>query len=285
MIRPRLLAILIVLVGILSGCEKSEQSTEEIRPPSAQDNVFVLSQSFEMPGLDRTRKIRVYLPPGYDNESSRYPVMYMHDAQNLFDDATSYAGEWKVDETLNKLAKTHGLKLIVVGIDNGQDKRLTELSAWDHPEYGNAEGKQYLAFITEVIKPFIDAEYRTKPDATNTAIMGSSMGGLMSFYAIYSHPEIFTKAGIFSPSFWYSPDVFEFAQSSQLPNSARLDFLVGTEEGGEIVKDMRKMVSITKNAGHPIRNIKSRVVDGAGHNEAFWASEFADSVLWLFREE
>jgi len=278
-------AFILVVLSTILGCDTKPQKTTEGRVPSAQQNVKILSNSFSMTGLDRTRKVRIYLPPEYDSSENHYPVIYMHDAQNLFDDATAYSGEWKVDEILNGLAKSHQLNLIVVGIDNGQDKRLTELSAWDHPEYGTAEGQQYLAFITDQIKPYIDSNYRTKVDVANTAIMGSSMGGLMSFYAIYSRPDIFSKAGVFSPSFWYSPDVFEFAKATSLPKSARLDFLVGTKEGGEIVKDMQKMLSLIKQSGHPVRNVKSKVVDGAEHNEAFWSSEFADSILWLFREE
>lgn len=277
--------ILIVLFSFVLGCDNKPQKTSEARESSAEKNVKVLAKSFSIAGLDRARQIRIYLPPEYDTSDQHYPVVYMHDAQNLFDDATSYSGEWKVDETLNGLAKSHQLNIIVVGIDNGQDKRLTELSAWDHPEYGAAEGQQYLAFITDQIKPYIDLNYRTKADVSNTAIMGSSMGGLMSFYAIYSRPDVFSKAGILSPSFWYSPDTFEFAKNNILPKSARLDFLVGTREGGEIVKDMQKMLTIVKQTGHPMHNIKSKVVEGAEHNEAFWSVEFADSILWLFREE
>src|SRR6185369_7256568 len=104
----------------------------------------------------------------------RYPVIYMHDGQNLFDDATSYAGEWGVDETLNELARSHGFEAIVVGIDNGQDRRMTELNPWDNPRFGKAEGAAYMSFIVDVVKPYVDARYRTRSDAQSTAIIGSS---------------------------------------------------------------------------------------------------------------
>ncbi|BDX04927.1 hypothetical protein MACH26_04480 [Planctobacterium marinum] len=125
--------------------------------------------------------------------------VFMHDAQNLFDEKTSFAGEWRVDESLNALAQEHDLQLIVVGIDNGGEHRTQELSSWDHEKYGKAEGEQYTDFIVNVLKPYIDDRYRTLPDATNTAIMGSSMGALSSHYAIHTYPEIFSKAGLFSP--------------------------------------------------------------------------------------
>jgi predicted alpha/beta superfamily hydrolase len=89
--------------------------------------------------------VRIYLPPGYEQGTRRYPVLYMHDGQNLFDDATAYAGEWGIDETLNELAKSRGLELIVVGIDNGGAERIHELNAWDNPQFGKGEGEQYTA--------------------------------------------------------------------------------------------------------------------------------------------
>lgn len=270
---------------LLMGCEKNKaEKVAEQRAPSAAQNVFVVDKVFEMPGLERQRKIRVYLPPNYQQDTDYYPVLYMHDAQNLFDDATSYAGEWKVDETLNELAKTKGLKLIVVGIDNGEDKRMTELSPWDHEDFGQGEGEQYLSFIIDVVKPYIDTQYRTKADIKNTGIMGSSMGGLMSHYAIYARPDVFSKAGIFSPSYWYAPDAYSFTQDNPLPKTAKLDFLVGSEEGESMEQGMKKMVSLIHSQSHPSSRMRSKIVEGAKHNEAFWASEFAQSVTWLFAE-
>jgi predicted alpha/beta superfamily hydrolase len=121
------------------------------RPSTAQPNVHVLPTPFVMAGLNRQRTVRVYLPPGYEGSRARYPVLYMHDGQNLFDDATAYAGEWGIDESLNALAKSRGLRLIVVGIDNGGADRIHELNAWDNPEFGPGEGAQYMAFIVETL--------------------------------------------------------------------------------------------------------------------------------------
>lgn len=278
-------AIYTAIVLSLSACEKNQKANiAEQRSPSAAPNVIVLDSVFDMPGLDRKRKVRIYLPPNYDSETDYYPVLYMHDAQNLFDDATSYAGEWRVDETLNKLSETNGLKLIVIGIDNGEDKRMTELSAWDNDDFGKGEGQQYLSFIVDVVKPYVDTHYRTKADIKNTGIMGSSMGGLISHYGIYARPDVFSKAGIYSPSYWYSQDVFTFTQDNPLPKSAKLDFLVGTEEGGDMVSGMEKMVSLIESQGHPSTKLRSKIVQGAKHNEGFWASEFEQTVLWLFSE-
>lgn len=274
----------IALFLVIVSCDKSTDSTQfTTRLASAQPNVSILPQLFVIPGLERERKIRLYLPPGYDAETDYYPVLYMHDGQNLFDDATSYAGEWKVDEALNELANEHGLKIIVVGIDNGGENRMTELSAYDHDEYGRAEGQLYLNFIVDVVKPYIDTHYRTKADIKNTGIMGSSMGGLMSHYAIYTYPEIFSKAGIYSPSFWYSDEALKLTTQNPLPKTAKLDFLVGTEEGDGMVEGMQRMVTLINSQKHPSKYMRSEVVDGAEHNEAFWAARFKQSVLWLYQ--
>ncbi len=174
-----------------------------------------------MPSLERTRTLRIYLPPSYVTSDRRYPVIYMHDGQNLFDAASSFAGEWGVDETLDALARTHRFEAIVVGIDNGGDKRMNELNAWPHREFGAAEGAQYLAFVVDVVKPHIDQHYRTEPDRGSTAIIGSSMGGLASHYAIQARPDVFGMAGVLSPSYWVARPIFDKASRKPLPAHAR----------------------------------------------------------------
>ena len=137
----------------------------------------------------------------------------MHDGQNLFDSSMSYSGEWSVDETLNKLYSEKNLKLIVVGIDNGESKRLDEYSPWKNKKYGGGEGEAYTKFIVETLKPYIDDNYKTLKDKNNTAIIGSSMGGLVSHYAGLKYPKVFGKIGVFSPAFWFAPEVTEFSKT------------------------------------------------------------------------
>jgi predicted alpha/beta superfamily hydrolase len=254
-------------------------------PPAASTalaGVSLLAPLLDMPGLDRKRQVRLYLPPGYAGSGKRYPVLYMHDGQNLFDRATAYAGEWRVDETMDALSKAGKLELIVVGIDNGQEKRMTELNAWSNPQFGTAEGRQYMDFIVKVVKPIIDQRYRTLPDRANTALMGSSMGGLISHYAINQYPDVFSKAGIFSPAYAIAGDAFAFVAAKPAPPDARLYLLMGQQEGGSMVADVRRMHAQLAAAGHPQANTSLKIVPGAGHNEAFWSGEFSDAVTWLF---
>lgn len=267
---------LILLGSVWAACAQQNPST-------ALSNVRVIEAPFRMPGLERERKIRIYLPPNYESDTTSYPVLYMHDGQNLFDDATSFVGEWGVDEVLNDLASTKSLELIVVGIDNGGEHRIHELTAWDHPKYGKSQGKAYMDFIVNVVKPYIDGHYRTKPDRKNTAVMGSSLGGLISHYAIYHYSGVFGKAGIFSPSYWYSELVFSETEAMPLPRDTRLYLLMGQKEGQSMVLPYERMIELIKTSGHPAGNLKTKLNPEGEHNEKFWKTEFGEAVLWLFK--
>ena len=134
----------------------------------------------EAPQLKTSKKIWVYLPKDYAKQTRNYPVIYMHDAQNLFDAKTSYAGEWKVDETLDSLK----MNVIVIGIEHGNEKRLEELTPFKHDKHGGGNADAYLDFIVTTLKPHVDKTYRTKTKAKHTTIFGSSLGGLVSYYAV-----------------------------------------------------------------------------------------------------
>ena len=270
---------------ILSGCgggRAAIASPAADKPSTAQANVSLIAEKLAMPGLNRSRQIRIYVPPNYANSDKRYPVLYMHDAQNLFDAATSYAGEWKVDETMNALSKAGKLELIVVGIDNGENKRMTELNPWPSVQFGAPEGKEYVEFIVNVVKPLIDKNYRSKPDRANTAIMGSSMGCLISHYAINQFPQVFSKAGIYSPSYWTSATSIDFIGSKPAAKDARLYLATGEIEGGTQVPDVQRAYAAILKAGHPSDNVSLKIVAGAEHNEKFWSGDFENAVMWLF---
>ena len=251
---------------------------------TAQKNVQILSEAFEIPQLNRKRKIWVYLPPDYDDSQENYPVLYMHDAQNLFDTKTSYAGEWNVDETLNSLFYETGFKMIVVGIENAGDKRMNEYSPWTNAQYGEAEGEAYVNFIVNNLKPYVDKTFRTLSDDENTAIMGSSMGGLISFYATLKYPEVFGKAGIYSPSFWYSNNSYELANQQGSLSDTKMYFLAGDNESETMVANMDKMTNLMVASGFESENIKKKVVVGGQHNEKLWRDNFEETIIWLFPE-
>ena len=233
--------------------------------------------SIESPQLKSSKKIWIYLPKDYETSTQKYPVIYMHDAQNLFDSKTSFVGEWNVDETLDSLQA----KVIVVGIEHGNEKRLDELTPYKNEKHGGGNADAYLDFLVKTLKPEIDRKYRTKSGKRDTTIMGSSLGGLVSFYAVLKYPKVFGKAGIFSPSFWFTNDIYELAEKSP-KIKAKIYFMCGDNEDTETVSDMEKMVSVVSKKQNNNQNlIKKVVVKGGQHNEKLWRNEFPKAYLWL----
>ena len=281
--RKTFLITLAMFVAGLAACTAPAPATPPPRASTAGPGVHVLAQRLAMPGLGRERTLRLYLPPSYESApGKRYPVIYMHDGQNLFDDATSYAGEWGVDETMDAFARMRGFEAIVVGIDNGGEERLRELSPWTNPKYGAAQGEQYMAFVVDVVKPFVDTHYRTRPDREDTAIAGSSMGGLISHYALLRYPQVFGKAAIFSPSYWFSNEVYTQTAAHPWPAGTRSYFYIGGREGDESVADVRRMLPLLATPDHAVRDVTLHVEPDAQHNERAWRAEFPRAVAWLF---
>lgn len=253
---------------------------------TANKNVRILDTAFFIPQLNRTRRVWIYLPPSYNSSTKKYPVLYMHDGQNVFDDATSFSGEWGVDEAIDTL----GLKTkecIVVGIDNGGDKRLNEYCPYDFSLNGIAannksnigEGGKYVDFLVKTLKPFIDKKYRTLKDSKNTFTAGSSMGGLISMYAVLKYPNVFGGAGVFSPAFWVGPKIFDDIKAKGKKVKAKIYFYAGDEEG-------ESMVPMTLRAFNEMHKVsKSKMCEviraGGKHNEPRWRMEFPLFYEWL----
>ena len=247
-------------------------------PSSASKNVKVTDTAFFIPQLDRRRRIWIYLPPGYATSGSSYPVLYMQDGQNLFDNATSGFGEWGVDEFLDSTIGSPKKQYIIVGIDNGP-KRLTEYNPYDSKQFGMGEGDKYVDFLVQTLKPFIDQRYRTKPSKKNTAVAGSSMGGLISFYAVLKYADIFGAAGIFSPAFWTASGLDNDIKIKAKKIRSKLFFYAGGKESENMISDMRKVETQVKSLS------KSKIVevidDDAHHNEAAWRKHFPEFYDWL----
>lgn len=247
---------------------------EKPKPNTATAQVKLLNSAFVMPQLNRTRRIWTYIPKSYATTKKKFPVIYMHDGQNLFNEQTAAFGEWGIDETLDSLAIKLGKEAIIIGIDNGGDKRMTEYNPYDHKDFGKGEGENYVDFIVKTLKPYIDKKFRTLPDSNHTFIAGSSMGGLISMYAIARYPNTFGGAGIFSPAFWVAPQLIPDIEKSDWGNSfKRFHFYAGGKESAKMIPDMDKVLSVIEQKG---RYETNRVVNPvAGHNEAAWRHEFA----------
>lgn len=253
----------------------------EDKKHTASTHVHLVSESFDLPQLGRQRRVWIYLPADYDASRKKYPVIYMHDGQNLFDDYTSGYGEWGVDEIMDKLPAKE--ESIIVGIDHGGAYRLTEYDPYN-TQYGQGRGDDYVDFLVQTLKPYIDEHYRTKKDAHNTTIAGSSMGGLISMYAILKYPDVFGNAGIFSPAFWISPEIYKYATDHSLKKFSRVYFACGDAESDSMVQDMQKMVNLVRSKGLNEQNAPELIVKGAKHNEKQWNGEFPEFYSWLVGE-
>ena len=246
--------------------------------PSASKQVSTFS--IEIPKLKTSKKIWVYLPKEYTTSTQKYPVIYMHDAQNLFDASTSYAGEWNIDETLDSI----NAKVIVIGIEHGGDKRIDELTPFKHSKYGGGKADEYLDFIVKTLKPRVDSTYRTKSNTKNTAIMGSSLGGLVSFYAAIKYPKVFGKVGCFSPSFWFNRKEMNDLMAKTKNFNTKVYFLSGDNEGdSDVINDMETVEHWVNTKRCECKKLNKKVIVKAGqHNEKLWRESFKNAYLWFF---
>lgn len=257
-----------------------------------------IAQQVESPELGNRRSIIVYLPPSYAKSSNRYPVLYMHDGQNLFDQATSFSGEWYVDETMEKLSREEGLEAIVVGIPNVGEKRLEEYSPYVDLHHGGGRGDVYLDFMVNTLKPIIDRDFRTLPGRENCGIMGSSMGGLISLYGFFRHPEVFGFTGVMSPSLGFAGGaIFEYVESVPFhPGKIYLD--AGTRELGgswpqavalrarsrHYYGRVRRMKRILAQKGYrPIRDMLHVEEKWAWHRELAWAGRLPGALRFFLK--
>jgi predicted alpha/beta superfamily hydrolase len=258
------------------------------RRHTATASVTVLDTAFAIPQLGRARRVWVYLPPGYATSGRRYPVLYLHDGQNVFDAATSGFGEWGVDETLDSLHARGGPDAIVVAVDHGGTRRMDEYSPWRNARYGGGEGDAYVDFLVHTLKPYVDRHYRTQPNRASTGIAGSSMGGLISLYAGLKYPEVFGRVGVFSPALWFAPSIFAYAHRPRTPARAgqRFYFVTGAHEGDTpevYVADQRRMIDSLSAAGFVVgTQVDSAVRADGTHAEWFWRREFPLAFRWLF---
>jgi predicted alpha/beta superfamily hydrolase len=251
----------------------------------ARGGTLVKVSNFSSPQLGNTRTLRIYLPPSYGlNPLKRYPVLYAHDGQNLFEASTAFGGvEWRVDETANSLINNGQMdEVIVVGIDNGGANRIYEYTPCCDPQYGGGGADVYERFILETVKPYIDQTYRTLPGNKNTAIMGSSLGGLVSFYIGRRHPEVFSKLAGLSSSFWWNNQMLTRqveAATTKVPVNIYID--AGTSSDG-LTETTRMRDALAADGYVQGRDLYYYVAQGAGHNEGAWAARLHLPLTYLF---
>ena len=241
-------------------------------------------RDFYSPQLDNRRDIIVWLPPSYSTaDTNQYPVLYMHDGQNIIDPLTSFAGQdWQIDETATRLIKSGAIEeIIIVGINNTSDRT---------PEYSPVlAGQQYSAFIINTLKPFIDTEYRTKPEPEYTATMGSSMGGIISFHLAWDFPHVFGMAGCLSPAFLIDDlEIVDRVASYTDEIKPILLYIdngtVGLEQ--KLQPAIDELIPILAQAGFEAgTSLIYSIAEDAEHNEAAWAKRAAVPLRFFYGKD
>lgn len=245
--------------------------------------------------LGNVRTLRVYLPPGYAQGRRRYPVLYMHDGQNVFDAATSFIGvEWGVDEACEKLIASGEIPpMIVVAIDNNESRveEYTPTPGIHRETACGGRGPLYERFLISEVKPFIDRTYRTKPGRATTSVMGSSLGGLLSLDIVWKYPSVFSSAGVVSPSLWWNDsEIIQRVRTGRVPKpKPRLWIDMGTREGDSLdsYKDSmdqlhRLETALIARGFHRDRDFTTYEAEGGDHSERSWNARIEMILKWLY---
>jgi predicted alpha/beta superfamily hydrolase len=298
-----------LIAGSVQAQEKSKAKIPNVTPGASTITSFDKDHTvvgwveiipFESKILHNTRMLRVLVPANYfspHNAHRSYPVLYLQDGQNLFDDATSNAGEWHMDETVEHLVGSFKIPpMLVVGIDHAGAKRSSEYlpypngrsqepSAHDEKE---VRGKDYVKFLIAEVMPFIEKKYRVSRGAANTGLGGSSYGGDISLYTVLQHPGIFGHVLVESPVLWIGDDqlIKDAEKAKQLPQKMYLG--IGTNEttdqqpSPEIVKSVEELEKVLRNKGMGSARLKVVVDEGGQHNEAAWSRRLPEALLFLY---
>ncbi len=253
--------------------------------PAYRPKIEVLDEAFLIPQLNKTRRVVALLPYNYrTHPEKRYPVLYLHDAQNLFDEKAPF-GTWGIDRKLAILAEKGMGDIIVIGIDHGGVERISEfLPPADAAKLDKSEAYNYVHFIAQTLKKHVDERFRTLPNRLQTGIGGSSLGGLITIYAGLMYPSVFGRLMIFSPSLWAMRNANFNNITFSTPTSTKIYAYGGGLEGSNMIPNIDKMQQSIRSQGFDESKIQfKKSIDPNGlHNEKRWGEEFPKAVEWLF---
>lgn len=249
--------------------------------PNFLPQVLLISDEFEIPQLNKTRKIWALLPHDYDKSDERYPVMYLQDAQNLFNEDAQY-GNWEIDKKLAVMSEYKIGKIIIIAIEHAEQDRIKEYNV-GKTVLGKGQGKKYIRFVTETLKPFVDSNFRTKTEREHTGIGGSSMGALVSIFSGLRYPEVYGKLMVFSPSLWVVPKLKIDADSTNTDDT-KIYLYAGGDESDSMIEHVQsfKDNAISSEFVKDKMKINLSINMEGKHNETYWSDEFPKAIEWLF---
>ncbi|WP_373493876.1 alpha/beta hydrolase [Aquiflexum sp.] len=250
--------------------------------PSQLPKVHLISEEFEIPQLNKTRKVWALLPHDYETSTEHYPVLYLQDAQNLFNENSPF-GNWQIDKKLAVMSDYGIGKIIIIAIEHAEKERLLEYN-FGKTILGQGEGKKYIRFITDTLKPFVDKNFRTKSGREFTGIGGSSMGGLVSIFSGLIYPEVYGKLMIFSPSLWVIPKIkFSFLDFFE-PMDTKVYLYAGGDESETMIRHVKKFKKrlLKRESIRERMKVKLSFNMEGKHSETYWSDEFPKAIEWLF---
>lgn len=236
-------------------------------------------------------RLTIYLPPAYGIEKGKYPVVYVQDGDDLF-----------APDKCRSLAKiecmfTEGTlgQLLLIGIE--PKNRHDDYTPWRAPapskysaDFGG-KGRQYLSFLAEELKPFIDQKYRTDPRSQKTGMIGASLGGLISLYGVYLYPDVIGKTGSISGSLWYENFIRFMCARRMKTENLKIYMAVGDREGagkqnikGTMVEKTKEAYGILKASGIEKAKLRLVIEEGGGHGHDFFCRRFPEAIKWLFAD-
>jgi predicted alpha/beta superfamily hydrolase len=276
-----------------NGVASEQPSAPELKTPEEgfpgvhnTDSVQLL-HNFISQFVPYRRDLVVYLPPDYERDNRRYPVLYLHDGQNLFDPETAYVKgmDWKADETADSLIRAGQIEpLIIVGIFNTGEHRIEEYTPTPDRKLGGGHAELYGRMLVEELKPFIDQRYRTLPDAHNSGLGGSSLGGLATLYLGFTHPDVFGKLAVLSPSVWWdNKAILKIISQTQPKPRLKIWLSMGTEESTSGLRDANSLRdTLVAEGWNEHDDLHYEVIVGAKHEESAWAERVDPVLRYLF---
>ncbi len=245
-------------------------------------------EAFRSRSLKNQRDLIVYVPPGYEEQPARrFPVLYLHDGQNLFDGTTSFIPgmDWHVGQTADRCIYDGKIEpLIIVGIYNAGKARVREYTPTRVPRLGGGQADRFAKFLLEEVMPFTQREYRILSGPAFTGMGGSSLGGLLSLYLGLKQPRVFGKLAALSPSVWWNQEVItRFAEAARVHPRPRIWLDVGTREGPRTVQDVEQFRDVLLQKGWRLgEDLHYELVEGGEHNEAAWSQRVGPFLEFLF---
>ena len=264
--------------------EEEQESFDGVHNTDSVERVHNFTSRF----LPYRRDLVVYLPPDYEeNEERRYPTLYLHDGQNLFDPETAYVRgkDWKVDETADALIRAGEIEpLIIVGIFNTGEHRLEEYTPTADRKLGGGHAELYGRMLVEELKPYVESRYRVLPGPAYTGLGGSSLGGLATVYLGFSYPEIFGKLAVLSPSVWWdNKAILKMIAKTRPKPRLKIWLDMGTEESKTGLRDANLLRdALVKKGWLPGDDLHYEVIPGGKHEEAAWAARVESVLRYLF---